>query len=75
MYESLRKTETATTHLEINAGVRNRVQSGWKDSKCGWMHGRYLRVHLYCRCKCDAVWIQFFLLKMGMLMFETCRGL
>ena len=39
----------------------------------------FLTVHhsieLFLRAKIpDAVWIQFFLLKMGMLMLETCRG-
>jgi hypothetical protein len=33
MYESLKKMEKATTQLEINAGARSRVQSGWRDSK------------------------------------------
>jgi len=43
------------------------------------VHGWELSTSVLCRRLertkiLDAVWIQFFLLKMDMLMFETCRG-
>ena len=45
MYGSLRKTEKASTQLEMNAGARNRVRRGWRDSKVdGCMDGNYVYI-------------------------------
>ena len=42
---------------------------------CKRLHSTLVESGLLQRAKIsDSVWIQFFLLKMGMLMFETCRG-
>jgi len=63
-------TQHLVSSLSVNVWTVHRLRADWVSPlSTGLLYNHFQRATIP-----DAVWIQFFLLKMGVLMLETCRG-